>query len=66
MFLQQTRRTSVQLPISPTDLRCIGRATWPRQSCQPVCCAVDQRYRYPAALKWLSIAADVAVVVVRK
>jgi len=30
--------------ISPTDLGCSGRATWPRQSCRPVCCVVtDQR-----------------------
>jgi len=42
--VSSTNQTSVQLPnISPTDRDCSGRATWPRQSCGPVYCAVDQR-----------------------
>jgi len=42
--VSSTNQTSVQLlNISPTDLGCSWRATWPRQSCQPVCCVVDQR-----------------------
>jgi len=42
--VSSTNQTSAQLPnISATewtDLGCSGRATWPWQSCRPVCCAV--------------------------